>query len=482
MTQPPPECRVYTPLGLAKALVHAIQSGPRDYWLDPCMGPGVFIACLREKGIRKERIFGVDIDHNSGVEDKSATTIRGVDFFRWCSSTTRKFDRIVANPPYVAIRKLHPKLQKPLAAFAEDDPSFARRSNYWCAFLSASLRILADNGSLAFVLPAAWDYAQYAEEVRRTIHKKFESVEVHRCLEPLFTEVQEGCVVLVARGYHNDPQVSVRIDHVNPRALITALRNGMSQRNRVRHTSVHADGRLTPFSDLYAVNIGCVTGDARYFLLTESDRLRLDLPVEALRPVLSRARHLSAAYIGSAEWKRLLKANERIWLFQPDDAMLGLKGVRKYLEIGAKTCDFEGYKLSRRDPWYRVPDIKDRATGFLSGMSRVGPWIAFRRKRHLAVTNTLYVVTSKGKLQMDEEAAWALALLSTPVRRQYAEIARRYPDGLVKLEPHDVNALRLPSPDRVKGACEEYARAVNLLVAGNVLDAAKIADGFVRYP
>jgi adenine-specific DNA-methyltransferase len=81
------------------------------------------------------------------------------------------------------------------------DSSFALRSNYWCAFLSACLRLLDTKGSLAFVLPAAWDYAHYASDVRRAVHQRFQSVEVHRSREPLFAEVREGCVVLVAKGY-----------------------------------------------------------------------------------------------------------------------------------------------------------------------------------------------------------------------------------------------------------------------------------------
>jgi hypothetical protein len=77
---PPPECKVYTPPRLADAMVHAIEPHPHDVWLDPCMGPGAFIAPLRKKGIPKDRIIGIDIDSTSGAEDKSATTVRGVDF------------------------------------------------------------------------------------------------------------------------------------------------------------------------------------------------------------------------------------------------------------------------------------------------------------------------------------------------------------------------------------------------------------------
>lgn len=481
MTLPPVECRVNTPPHLAKAMIQAIGPGSRKSWLDPCMGPGVFIACLREKGIQKQRIVGIDIDPDSGAEDKSARTVRGVDFFHWCISTAQKFDRIVANPPYVAIRKLHPQLQDSLAALrCERDGSFALRSNYWCAFLSACLRVLANDGNLAFVLPAAWDYALYASDVRHTVHKQFESVAVHRSLEPLFPHVQEGCVVLVAKGYRKTPRKAVRIAHESAEALISALTQDGPKLTKRHGVAQFADRSLTAFSDLYDVRIGCVTGDASYFLLRESDRVRLDLPRESVRPVVSKARHLTTGYLTSSEWDRLRRADERVWMFYPESKVLRHRAVQAYLEHGRKRCNLAGYKLSHRDPWYRVHDIRRGVSGFLSGMTKLGPWICFRAKRELVATNTLYALHAKTDMKSEERAAWALSLLCTSSRKQFHKIARRYPDGLPKLEPHDVNSIRLPSPQRTRGAVEEYSRAVDYLLNGKIKEAVAIADTFTQ--
>jgi adenine-specific DNA-methyltransferase len=478
MTLPPQKCRVYTPPPLATAMVQAIDDNPHDLWLDPCMGPGAFIASLRKQGVQKDRILGIDIDPRIGTEDISATTVRGVDFFTWCASTTRRFDRVVANPPYVAIRELHPTLQRPLGSHAAvRDKSFALRSNYWCAFLSASLKLLTTDASIAFVLPAAWDYAHYAADVRRTIHDAFEHVEVHRSCEPLFPDVREGCVVLIARGYRRIPVLSERLVHNDGPALVKALTT--NRRRKPAKPSVvrksHSTS-FTRFSELYTVRIGSVTGDAKYFLLRESDRLRLELPRESLSPVLSKARHLTAAFMTATEWERLLKADERVWLFSPGADLVKNKAVQAYIRYGREACDLQAYKIRNREPWYRISDTRYGASAFLSGMTKLGPWISFRVKRQLIATNTLYVLTAKAKMNSDEQAAWALSLLSTNPRLQFQDIARRYPDGLAKLEPHDLNSLRLPSPVSSKGARETYAQAISLLVAGNIKEAVAIAD------
>jgi adenine-specific DNA-methyltransferase len=478
MMLPPPECKVYTPPQLADAMVRAVEPNRNDYWLDPCIGPGAFIAPLRQLGFRKNRIVGIDIDTSVGSEDGGATTIRGVDFFQWCAGTKQRFTKIVANPPYVAIRKLHPTLQQSLRDFGRgEDASFALRSNYWCAFLAASLRVLEQDGSLSFVLPAAWEYALYAERVRQYVLGNFQSVHVHRCLQPLFSNVREGCVVLVALGHKKKPTRTVSVDYATSESLIVSLarksESGVAQLyQRVPST---AESSSVAFSEIYSLGIGCVTGDARYFLLTEADRIRHNLPLEAVRPVLSKARHLATAQITKAHWMRLLDANERVWLFNASPRCLKRKAVQAYLEYGKKVCDLNAYKLKHRDPWYEVRDIRN-ATGFLSGMTRLGPWISFRSMRNLAATNTLYVLAAKSKMSVDENAAWGLSLLSTPSRRQFMELVRRYPDGLAKLEPHDLNSFQLTPPRFIAGAAENYCRAVKLLLTSRVSEAVAIAD------
>jgi adenine-specific DNA-methyltransferase len=477
---PPQECKVYTPQLLAEAMVRAINPQPDDLWLDPCMGPGAFTSALRNNGLNKQRIVGVDIDPCPSADDDAATTIRGVDFFDWCASTRKRFTKIVANPPYVALCKLKADLQRSVRQFHDsEDPSFALRSNYWCAFLSACLDLLKPDGSLAFVLPAAWDYALYAHELRERVLASFKSVEVHRSLEPLFPEVREGRVVLLAKGYLQTPEHAGRIDHPTANSLIAALCLPIPRTTRAEGYAPSApDASGTRFGDLFTVGIGCVTGDVNYFLLTESQRLKHDLPTSALRPVVSKARHLVASHITKVTWDRLRRADERVWLFSPDVHAQRNRAVRAYLSHGENVCNLDGYKLRNRDPWYEVPGIRF-GVGFMSGMTSVGPWLSLRSMRGLAATNTLYVVTANEAMTIDEQAAWALSLLSSETRRQVRATLRRYPDGLAKLEPHDISELQLLPPKRLAGSRDAYHRAITLLLSGDPGAATAMAEALV---
>jgi hypothetical protein len=99
--------------------------------------------------------------------------------------------------------------------------------------------------------------------------------------------------------------------------------------------------------------------------------------------------------------------------------------------------------------------------------------------RGLAATNTLYVITTNEAMAIDEQAAWALSLLSSETRPQVRATLRCYPDGLTKLEPHDISELQLLSPKRIAGSRDAYHRAITLLLSGNAGAATAIADASV---
>jgi methylase of polypeptide subunit release factors len=167
-------------------------------WLEPSHGTGVFVEAISRLGVRKDKIFAVDLDPVTSAADGLATTSRGVDFLRWAVDTERRFDRIVGNPPFIAIRRLPPSLQKSAASVLDlNGRPVGRGANVWYSFVLASLRLLKPGGCLAFVLPSAAEYADYSASIRHAMRDTFGSLELYRCEHPLFENVQEGTLVAV---------------------------------------------------------------------------------------------------------------------------------------------------------------------------------------------------------------------------------------------------------------------------------------------
>ena len=252
-------------------------------------------------------------------------------------------------------------------------------ANAWFAFLCASIPLLRSGGSLAFVLPAAWDYADYAAPLRTSIRRLFEDVEVHRCRQPLFKSVLEGSVVLVARRYRRraHPTESAglirRRNYKTPERLIASLRPPLPPpvpvsesrvvsitgeafpvvcKARLEKASSPHEAEKLRVGDVIQIRLGGVTGDARYFVLSEDQRSAFGLPAAACRPVISRARHLSAGVITRADWSQLRDDGERVWLVDPTPSQLRNHSVKVYLKRSPDSggCNKSALKVRSREP------------------------------------------------------------------------------------------------------------------------------------
>ncbi len=171
-----------------------------------------------------------------------------------------------------------------------------------------------------------------------------------------------------------------------------------------------------------------------------------NLPTTALQPVVSRASHICTEAITGSLWKKLRDSNERIWLFRPPDSLLTTRSVARYLRLSAEEggCNRTAQKVSIRSPWHRTP-LPEPPHAFISGMAGGTPKLCFNRVKHLTATNTLYVMRFSPKLTSLDRARVAESLQKPETIAQVASLLRRYPGGLLKLEPSDFCALRLPA-------------------------------------
>jgi len=468
-------------------MVTALGVGPSDSWLEPCVGAGVFLRELAAAGIPASRIVAVDLSETPEPADVLAQTWRGVDFIMWSGTVDRRFDKIVANPPYLAISKLEKSLQSPLTGLVAPDGSrLGRNANYWSAFVCASVRLLRPGGSLCFVLPAAWEYANYAAPLRESMPSCFSRFHVHRSRKPLFDGVQDGSVVIIGSGF-GERNIEVRhFEYGTGDELIAGLLVARPGNEYDPNATQSPLGQIEPSSvcplgEVMTIQLGGVTGDASYFLMSEHQRRERGLPLESVRPVVSRAHHLSVAELGRPEWETLKNAGDRVWLFYPPDSLLSHPGVRAYLDLKASEggCQRDRYKIRNRSPWYRTP-LPSADDGFISGMSKHGPWISLRAMPRLTATNTLYVVRFERQISQDMKAAWALSLLTSVARQGFLQCGRAYPDGLLKYEPGDLGSVEVPIPSTGAGARACYLAAVALLLCGEIKQSQAIADDWFR--
>lgn len=477
---PPASCNVYTPQSLADSLVHAMGNTPTALWLEPCVGKGALLEAIARRGTDTKRIVGLDLASNPEPTDRLGRVRRSTEFLDWALRTKSKFDRIIANPPYISLRMLPTQIRS--AALQHRTPSghpVTAGSNCWYAFLCASLRLLRPDGAIGFVLPASFEYAGYAFRLREELPGLFGECHIHRCQVPIFDAVDEGAVVLYCRGFGNASNRVSRLQHKTLQSLVATLNSGCMIPQATKMAKVVAPKRNVVLRDIMKIGIGAVTGDSDYFLLNESQCLEHQLPRSVLRPIVSRARHLHCPAITNDIWDGYRSKNERVWLFRPCDSDLNNPLVRKYLELEPELggCRRDAFKIRNRTPWWRTP-LPPHPHGFLSGMTQLGPIICFNEKARLAATNTLYTVRFVKDIPLEDRFAWALMLLTTWTRKQIEGAQRTYALGLRKLEPSDISSLSLPVP-RCPVTQKTYYTAIDLVIDGRLSRATQIADRYI---
>ena len=480
----PKSVNVFTPKALATAMVGAIATDELAQWLEPCAGDGALLRALESANVDRDLVTAIDLASDRVAPDSLGDIAHGIDFIAWARRTPDSFDRVIANPPYVSLSRLPDGLRsEALGVLMPTGSAIPAGANYWCAFLCASIRLLRPRACIAFVLPAAWEYADYALPLRQSIPLLFEAFEVHRSRKPLFPSVQDGSVVVIGRGFGGRHKETSQYWYRDADHLITGLANrGSAADSVVREvTAARQTVRTTRLQDVITVSIGAVTGDVDFFLLTEAAREKLHLPMAAVVPAVTRARDLVGAELDPRQWGRLLSAGERVWLFRPQESALSNRAVRAYLALAPENggCNREAFKIANREPWHRTV-LPKRPHGFLSGMSRRGPWIALNTFDRLTASNTLYTIRFRNQLGLDGKAAWCLSLLSTEAQQGLLPLGRRYPDGLLKFEPKDLKDVDLPIPAKTRGALSTYRKAVRQLLNGEADEARRLADSFLE--
>src|ERR1700733_11716708 len=108
----PASCVVYTPRRLARAMAESLEPKAGDRFLESCVGRGALVLALALQGVKPKMIRALDLDRQPLDSDRYASVIRGQDYLKWAADTDERFNKIIANPPYLALSRLGGTLRK----------------------------------------------------------------------------------------------------------------------------------------------------------------------------------------------------------------------------------------------------------------------------------------------------------------------------------------------------------------------------------
>lgn len=487
----------YTPEPIANFLADwAIRTADATV-LEPSCGDGSIMAsaaqALRRKGASAREVLnqvqGIEIDSNEADKASARLTYGGRagkrasihvgDFFTYCKSHLhgkRKFNAVIGNPPFIRYQTFVENQREPafeLMRMAGMKPT--RLTNAWVPFIVASAFLLDEQGRMAMIVPAELLQVNYAGELRMFLSKYFHRITLVTFKKLLFEGVQQEVVLLLAERAdgERDGIRTVELDNADDLSKldVTKIRKEIKPLN---HDSekwtqyfltkgeiellriLRSHPGVTIAGDVIDVDVGIVTGQNKFFVLTEEQISANGLEKFAMK-IVSRSGHLKGLHFSQSDWQANRKNDLPAYLLNlPSmDAANLPKEVQGYIAMGERDNINTGYKCRIRKHWYTVPSTWS-PDAFMLRQIHAYPKIIVNRTE-ATCTDTIHRV----KLRNGKSSMTIAASLLNSLTFAFTEVlGRSYGGGVLELEPNEAEEIPLPLE---KGGGVDFTKVDDLL-------------------
>jgi len=472
----------YTPLPIARFLVDWAIKSPTDAILEPSCGDGIFlesaINSLVKVGAKREtaknNIIGIEYYESEAEKARHRIQSKGLksqknqvlcgDFFHYCKQYLADnvfFDAIVGNPPFIRYQNF-PKEQM-VAAFAIMKRAGLhpnRLINTWIPFLIASTLLLKKDGRLAMVIPAELFQVNYAAEARLFLSETYKRITMVTFKKLVFEGVQEEIVLILGErdgGENHGIRVEELnnvddLNYFNPEHL-SSVELKLMDHSTEKWTQYFLDNKeiellrqlksnsMLPVSgEVIDVDVGVVTGENKYFVLSEQQvqEYRLEKYVDR---IIGRSMSLKGTILSEKDWKEIVKSQQPSFLLRmPEKPYQKLpKEIKEYIKYGEEEKFHLGYKCRIRKHWWVVPSVWI-PDAFMLRQVHGYPKLILNRANATS-TDTIHRV----KFINDVDGKTIVAAFLNSLTLAFAEVTgRSYGGGVLTFEPSEAERLPLP--------------------------------------
>lgn len=493
----------YTPDALAAALAGWAIRSRTDVVIDPAAGRGSLLTAavtrLRALGARANgNVWAVELHRRSHQALRKQLAAEGVparnvlrgDFFQLIHELPRS-SVILANPPYVRHQEIPPRIYRRMRRnLAATGATIDGKASSWAYFLAIAPLLLKIGGRLATVVPTDLIASDYAAELLDYLRRCFASVRVCYCDGALFHNLRQRTALCLADDLQRSTNskrgsLEFHVLKVGARALAN---QSLKASTPLMITPSHSLLRLLaprsvlelertlrqrpdvrPLGEVTTINIGYVTGDNRFFHLTEAAAALSGVGPKYRVATIRRARGVSGILFNKVDWKASSRRGETCWLFRPKhplpDALRNLLRTARAREARLSS------HCRRRTPWWAVP-LRDPPAAFMiymGSMTRIVSNVA-----GCQVSNTFYRLSKPRNGVSARDLA--VASLTSVFQLSVLLNCRVLGGGLRKLEPCDAGTLLVPC-STVPGMA--VRRIDRLVREGRWDDAVRAADATV---
>lgn len=503
----------YTDDVVARFLVNWAVTSPTSRLLDPSFGGGAFLraaaAVIAERGgVPSTSVYGVELDpevyeavskemeREAGIQ---RSNLLRADFFDIDIGQISPVDALVGNPPFIRFHSFSGSARtKALARAAGAGVKLSALSSSWAPFLIHGTTLLKHGGRLAMVAPMELAHAGYAMPVLGYLTKSFRELTIATFRTPLFPELSQDVVLLMADGYGQTHRhlglielnsatdlarltdVRAAAKSLDPASLVAGSRRMSTYFLNPKASELYVELASSPsverLGELATVGIGYVTGANDFFHISAEEAVRCSFPEEALRRAVFRGRAFAGLRFTHSDWKVAAEGGTAGYLLHVNAEDADHPSIADYLKLGEARSVPQRYKCRVRSPWYSVPGVHS-PSGFLTYMSGLRPFLVSNAASAVA-PNSLHIV------RLNEAAPVSADELATVWHSSLCQLSAEVEGhpmggGMLKLEPSEARNVLIPIPGPklpMAGVTDEVDRLVR---AGRQDDATSLVNKVV---
>lgn len=458
----------FTPEPIAQLMIDWVFQVNPVTILDPSVGPGVFLRLIGKEH-HAAKVLGIDVDPVALAAARitlgsDSADVIAHDFLTWPDD--RKFDGILANPPYLRHHDVHYPFDIFIDIGRRNGVVLSKLTNIYVLFILEICRKLSPGGRAAVIVPGEWTNANFGMALKSFLLQNgfLHSIVYFSNLSDQFEDaLTTAAILLIEKPTFKKTKSfdSYFIEHLTTIADLkpTILEGrvpspGIIHRNFFcadlvgleKWDKVLKDGMakqqagFVPLDSMVQSRRGIATGANKFFHLTGTKVRAFKLSQGNLKPCVGRAEHVSGLRFTATDFERLKNLDSRVWLLS--FALAPTKSEEEYIQSGVEEGLNQRFLLAGRKPWYAMEQRPPSPI-----------WAAvFGRKSLRFVHNEAGVsnlTTFHCIYPTNSDPVFCRALvacLNSRVVQELAEHQRRvYGGGLLKFEPKDLLSIQVPN-------------------------------------
>ena len=472
----------YTPAVIAQFLANWAVCSASDEILEPSCGDGALLEAAAQRLLVlgaapdavSEQLRATELYESEAVLARARLDRLGVpsrnivtvtDFFShddqaW-GIVGQQCNVVIGNPPFLRYHSFpEDQRERAFRLMRTAGLSPSKLTNSWVAFLVAASLRLKPNGRLAMVIPAELLQVKYAEQTRAFLARHFGAITIVTFRRLVFEGIQQEVVLLLAE---KTPQIESGIDVVElddaadlpgyevklrARHHLKAIDHGeekwtqyyLEEREIGLLRALKTHPRLTRFGQLGCVDVGVVTGNNPFFVLTEEGVQKHGLSDFTL-PLVGRTAQLPGLLYTEEDWQTNRQTGILCHLLNlPAVSFDSLPAAaQRYVQSGEASEMHVGFKCRNRKLWYIVPTLWP-PHAFLFRQIHGYPKLVENRTGATS-TDTIHRV----RYQQPEHAAQISLAFLNSMTFAFAEVlGRSYGGGVLELEPNEAEQIPVP--------------------------------------